>query len=63
MEFIEFELFEVGWKPGQPGGKPPRKMQTYNPSAIFLLTRLWRWLWLWSVLSLKLISSHLKAQF
>jgi len=61
---IEFDLFGVGWKPGLPGGKPPRKMQIYNPSATFLLTRLrsWLWLWLWLNLSLKLISSHLKAQ-
>ena len=52
-------MFDVGWKPGRPGGKPPRKMQTYNPSAIFLLTRLRRWLWLCWILS---SSSHLKAQ-
>jgi len=44
---IEFDLFGVGWKPGLPGGKPPRKMQIYNPSATFLLTRLRSWLWLW----------------
>jgi len=43
---IEFDLFGVGWKPGLPGGKPPRKMQIYNPSATFLLTRLRSWLWL-----------------
>jgi len=51
----------AGWKPGLPGGKPPRKTQTYNPSATFLSTRLrgWLWLWLWLDLSLKLISSHL----
>jgi hypothetical protein len=33
---IEFDLFGVGWKPGLPGGKPPRKMQIYDPSATFL---------------------------
>jgi len=50
----------LGWKPGLPGGKPPRKIQTYNPSATFLATRLrlWLWLWLWLGLSLKLISSQ-----
>jgi len=26
-----------GWKPGEPGGKPPGGQQTYNPSADFLL--------------------------
>jgi len=37
---IEFDLFGVGWKPGLPGGKPPRKRQIYNPSGPFLSFKL-----------------------
>jgi len=60
---LEFDWLDVGWKPGSPGGKPPWKTQIYNPSATFLWTRLrLLGLGLWLILSLKLISSHLKAQ-